>query len=120
MLERLQYALILLLFALAGSLADTSFRSDAGSVQPVLTETAADSSPAPGHNYLSVLTHPCDFSAEAPVVSFDHKAIFRQRTAVRTATDAAFGVRAALCTSSRVLHGKPADYYVFTLGRILI
>ena len=37
MQERIQLALILLLFALAGSLEDTSFRSGAESVRPALT-----------------------------------------------------------------------------------
>ena len=38
MQERIQLALILLLFALAGSLEDTSFRSGAESVRPALTQ----------------------------------------------------------------------------------
>ena len=40
MQERIQLALILLLFALAGSLEDTSFRSGAESVRPALTQSS--------------------------------------------------------------------------------
>ena len=120
MLERLQYTLILLLFVLAGSLEGPSFQDAAGGRQPSLTETVAACPPTAVRNYFSVALCPCSASIEAPVVSPDHKAVVRQRAAVRTAADAAFGVRAAMRTYSRVLHRDPVDYYIFSLERILI
>ena len=50
----------------------------------------------------------------------DHKAVVRQRAAVCTAVDAAFGVRTAMRTYSRALHADPVAYYVYSLERILI
>ena len=120
MQERLQYTLALLLLVLAGSLEGRSFRDDAQNVQPVLTESTVADSSAAVRNYLSAAIHSCDLTAETPVISFDHKAILRHRTAVRAAADAAFGVRAAMCTYSPVLHSDAVDYYVFSLGRIRI
>ena len=110
MLERLRYVLILLLFALAGNLGDTSFQ-DAGGVQPALDETVTACPPAAVRNYFSVALCSCSASIEAPV---------RQRAAVRTAVDAAFGVRTAMRTYARTLHADPVDYYVYSLERILI
>lgn len=120
MLERLQYALILLLFVLAGSLDGPSFQDAAGGVQPSLNESVAARPPQAVRNYFSVALCSCSASIEAPVVPSDHKALFRQRTDVRTAVDAAFGVRTAMRAYSRALHRNPVDYYVFSLGRILI
>ena len=119
MLERLRYVLILLLFALAGNLGDTSFQ-DAGGVQPALDETVTACPPAAVRNYFSVTLCSCSASIEAPVVQTDQKAVVRQRAAVRTAVDAAFGVRTAMRTYARTLHADPVDYYVYSLGRILI
>lgn len=82
MQERIQLALILLLFALAGSLEDTSFRSGAESVRPALTQSSV--------------------------------------AGARVACDAAFGLRTAMRTYSPALHPDAVDYYVFSLGRILI
>ena len=115
MLERLRYVLILLLFALAGNLGDTSFQ-DAGGVQPSLDETVTACPPAAVRNYFSVALCSCSASIEAPVVQTDHKAVVRQRAAV----DAAFGVRTAMRTYSRALHADPVAYYVYSLERILI
>ena len=105
MLERLRYVLILLLFALAGNLGDTSFQ-DVGGVQPALDETVTACPPAAVRNYFSVALCSCSASIEAPVV--------------HTAIDAAFGVRTAMRTYARTLHADPVDYYVYSLGRILI
>lgn len=120
MLERLQYALILLLFVLAGSLDGPSFQDGVGGVQPSLNETVAARPPQAARNYFSAALCSCSASIEAPVVPSDHKALFRQRTDVRTAVDAAFGVRTAMRAYSPALHRDPVDYYVFSLGRILI
>ena len=71
-------------------------------------------------NYFSVALCSCSASIEAPVVQTDQKAVVRQRAAVRTAVDAAFGVRTAMRTYARTLHADPVDYYVYSLERILI
>lgn len=120
MLERLRYVLILLLFALAGNLGDTSFQ-DAGGVQPSLDETVTACPPAAVRNYFSVALCSCSASIEAPVVQTDHKAVVRQRAAVRTRPSMPpFGVRTAMRTYSRALHADPVAYYVYSLERILI
>ena len=103
MQERIQLALILLLFALAGSLEDTSFRSGAESVRPALTQSSVAGSHAAACNYFSAAICPCAVSIEAPA-----------------APDAAFGLRTAMRTYSPALHPDAVDYYVFSLGRILI
>ena len=64
MLERLRYVLILLLFALAGNLGDTSFQ-DAGGVPPALDETVTACPPAAVRNYFSVALCSCSASIEA-------------------------------------------------------
>ena len=106
-------ALILLLFALAGSLEDTSFRSGAESVRPALTQSSVAGSHAAACNYFSAAICPCAVSIEAPAAPSDHKA-------ARVACDAAFGLRTAMRTYSPALHPDAVDYYVFSLGRILI
>ena len=117
MQERIQLALILLLFALAGSLEDTSFRSGAESVRPDLTQSSVAGSHAAACNYFSAAICPCAVSIEAPA---DHKAAVRQLAGARVACDAAFGLRTAMRTYSPALHPDAVDYYVFSLGRILI
>lgn len=120
MQERIQLALILLLFALAGSLEGTSFRSDGENVCPALTQSSVAGSHAAACNYLSAAICPCTASIEAPAAPSDHKAAVRQLAGARLACDAAFGVRTAMCTYSPALHPDAVDYYVFSLGRILI
>ena len=124
MQERIQLALILLLFALAGSLEDTSFRSGAESGRPALTQDKSESSVAGSHaaacNYFSAAICPCAVSIEAPAAPSDHKAAVRQLAGARVACDAAFGLRTAMRTYSPALHPDAVDYYVFSLGRILI
>ena len=111
MQERIQLALILLLFALAGSLEDTSFRSGAESVRPALTQSSVAGSHAAACNYFSAAICPCAVAIEAAV---------RQLAGARVACDAAFGLRTAMRTYSPALHPDAVDYYVFSLGRILI
>ena len=120
MQERIQLALILLLFALAGSLGDTSFRSGAESVRPALTQSSVAGSHAAACNYFSAAICPCAVSIEAPAAPSDHKAAVRQLVGARVACDAAFGLRTAMRTYSPALHPDAVDYYVFSLGRILI
>lgn len=120
MQERIQLILILLLFALTGSLEDTSFRSDAESVRPALTQSSVADSHAAACNYLSAAICPGGVSIEAPATQSDHKAFVRQLAGARPACDAAFGLRTAMRTYSPTLHPDAVDYYVFSLGRILI
>ena len=47
-------------------------------------------------------------------------AILEQDPGARVACDAAFGLRTAMRTYSPALHPDAVDYYVFSLGRILI
>ena len=116
MQERIQLALILLLFALAGSLEDTSFRSGAESVRPALTQSSVAGSHAAACNYFSAAICPCAVSIEAPAAP----SAVRQLAGARVACDAAFGLRTAMRTYSPALHPDAVDYYVFSLGRILI
>ena len=120
MVERIQYMLVLLLFVLAGSSEGESFRDEAPGVQTVLIPTTDSDASAVVRNYLSAGIPTCDFSAETPVVSFDQKAVVRQRAAVRAAAETAFGVCVAAHTRACARHGDAVDYYVFSLGRILI
>ena len=120
MQERIQLALILLLFALAGSLEDTSFRSGAESVRPALTQSSVAGSHAAACNYFSAAICPCAGAIAAPAAPSDHKAAVRQLAGARVACDAAFGLRTAMRTYSPALHPDAVDYYVFSLGRILI
>lgn len=119
MLERLRYVLILLLFALAGNLGDTSFQ-DAGGVPPALDETVTACPPAAVRNYFSVALCSCSASIEAPVVQTDQKAVVRSAPPCAPPSMPAFGVRTAMRTYARTLHADPVDYYVYSLGRILI
>lgn len=120
MQQRIQFVLILLLFVLTGSLQNTSFGGETPAGQTVLTRTASDEAPVAAHRYLSATFHACDISVETPVVSYDHKAMFRQRVGVRAASDAVFGPAMALRVATPLPYGKASDYYVFTLERILV
>lgn len=120
MVERIQYLLILLLFVLVGSLDGVSFGQEICGTQSVLTQPTDSDSLAPIHNYLSAWTHTCDTTAETPVISFEHRAVVRQRAAVRAAVDAAFDVRMAIRSLFGASHPDAVDYYVFSLERILI
>ena len=111
--------LILLLFALAGNLGDTSFQ-DAGGVQPSLDETVTACPPAAVRNYFSVALCSCSASIEAPVAPTDHKAVVRLLGDSRTAAAAAYDAGVLMRTRSRVLHADPVDYYVYSLERIRI
>ena len=119
MQERIQLALILLLFALAGSLEDTSFRSGAESVRPALTQSSVAGSHAAACNYFSAAICPCAVSIEAPAAPSDHKAAVRQLAGARVACDAAFGLRTAMRTYSPALHPDNISMY-FTLLVVVI
>lgn len=120
MQQRIQFVLILLLFVLTGSLQNTSFGGETSAEQAVLTRTTSDQTAIALHRYLSATFHACDISVETPVVSYDHKAVFRQRVGVRAASDAVFGPATAQRIATPLPYGKASDYYVFTLERILV
>ena len=120
MVEKIQYVLILLLFVLTGSLEEVSFRDGAHGAETVLTQSTDSDACAAARNQLSAWTHSCDFPADTPEVSLDHKYVVRQRAAVRSAVDALFGVRIATSVETGAPSDDGVDYYVFSLGRILI
>lgn len=121
MVERIQYLLILLLFALTGSLEEISFRSDSPDVQTVLTRSTDSDAYDVVRNHLSAWTHSCDFfSTETPVLTHDHKVVVRQRAAVRDAVETVFDVRIASHAHVAPFYGHAVDYHVFGLGHILI
>lgn len=122
MVERIQYMLILLLFVLTGSLEGVSFRCEDHGIQTVLTQSTESDTSDSARNTLSAWTHsfPCDYSSETPVVTFEHKALVRQRAAVRSVVESAFGVRMATRLHICVTGGDAVDYYVYSLGRLLI
>lgn len=112
--------LILSLFVLTGSLEGVSFRQVTCGCESVLTRSTDSDASDAVRNQLSAWTHTCDVTAETPVVSLDHKFVVRQRTAVRCAVETVFGVRMATATRCGASPGNAVDYYVFSLGRILI
>lgn len=120
MQQRIQFVLILSLFILTGSLQNTSFGGMTSTEGAVLTRTTSDEGAVATHRYLSAALHTCDISVETPVVSYDHKAMLRQRVGVRAASDAVFGRTTTRRVDTPLPYGKAVDYYVFTLGRILV
>lgn len=117
---RIQFVLILLLFALAGSLEGTSFRNDAGKVHPALKVSVFSDSHAAVRNYFSAAICPCATSIETSIAPSDHKAVVRQLAGARVAASAAYDVHTVMRTRFRALHADAVDYYVFSLGRIRI
>lgn len=122
MVERIQYMLILLLFVLTGSLEGVSFRCEDHGVQTVLTQSTESDASDTVRNTLSACTHSfcCDYSAETPVVTSGHKDLVRQRAVVRNAVETTFGVRMATRLQACRAGGDAVDYYVYSLGRLLI
>lgn len=120
MVERIQYLLILLLFVLTGSLEGVSFQEESREVQSFLVPSAESETSEVVRNQLSVWIHTCDFMAETPVTCFVHKAVVRQRAAVRCAVESVFGIRIASNLREDVSSGDAVDRYVFSLERILI
>ena len=112
MLERIQYALFVLLFVLAGSLDGATPQGGACRVQPGMSPQAALHAPVTAQNYFTAAVMLSgDASIEIPAHSSEHKAIVRHR----------FYARSAAALSDRgALYSKPVDYYIFSLGRILI
>ena len=114
MLERIQYALFILLFVLAGSLDGAQVQSGRVVSQPDRICQSTLRTPVPA----AVFT--CDAPIENPVQPSAQKAIVRLRHDARAMASA----RGLSCRPAYSdcfdLHPKPVDYYVFSLGRILI
>lgn len=120
MLERIQYALFILLFVMAGSLDGARIQSGRIDTQPGLFRKSTLHAPVPVHNYLTSAVVSCDAPIENPGQPSGQKAICRLRHDARTASSADVGLRRPAHSGCLVLHPKPVDYYVFSLGRILI
>lgn len=117
MLERIQYALFILLFVLAGSLDGAQVQSGRVVSQP--TEFA---SPLSGRRFRHTIVHAAVFTCDAPIRNPSNRPPEGDRPSRH---DAGHGVgRGLSCRPAYSdcfdLHPKPVDYYVFSLGRILI
>lgn len=121
MLEKIQYALILLLFVLTGSLECTSFQNDAESVQPALSRSTVVDPLSTVRDYAFSAICFCEASVIESSGSYsDHKAILRHHADTRIAAKAAYDLHSTMRTRSRVLPADAVDYYIFSLGRIRI
>lgn len=121
MLERIQYVLFVLLFVLAGSLDGAMLQGGASRVQPGMSPQAALHAPVTAQNYFTAAVMLSgDASIEIPAHSSEHKAIVRPRFLVRSAAVEAVAQRNSALSGRCALHPKPVDYYIFSLGRILI
>ena len=111
MLERIQYALFVLLFVLAGSLDGATSQGGACRVQPGMSPQAALHAPVTAQNYFTAAVMLSgDASIEIPAHSSEHKAIVRHRFYARSAAAeavaqlGALGPRRALFQAGRLLH----------------
>ena len=120
MLERIQYALFILLFVLAGSLDGAQVQSGRVVSQPDRICQSTLRTPVPAHNCFTAAVFTCDAPIENPVKPSAQKASVRLRHDARAMASA----RGLSCRPAYSdcfdLHPKPVDYYVFSLGRILI
>lgn len=120
MLERIQYALFVLLFVLAGSLDGAQIQSGGAGIQPGLFRKSTLQTSVPVHNYLTTAIISCDAPIENPGQPSAQKALVRLRHDARTASSADVAVHRPAHSGCFILHPRPVDYYVFSLGRILI
>ena len=121
MLERIQYALFVLLFVLAGSLDGATPQGGACRVQPGMSPQAALHAPVTAQNYFTAaVMRSGDASIEIPAHSSEHKAIVRHRFYARSAAAEAVAQQNSALSDRGALYSKPVDYYIFSLGRILI
>jgi hypothetical protein len=121
MLERIQYALFVLLFVLAGSLDGATPQGGACRVQPGMSPQAALHAPVTAQNYFTAAVMLSgDASIEIPAHSSEHKAIVRHRFYARSAAAEAVAQQNSALSDRGALYSKPVDYYIFSLGRILI
>lgn len=120
MLVRIQYVLFVLLFVLAGSLGGARPQGGACGMQPGLIRQSTLRAPVPVHNYVAATVISCEASIENPGQSSSQKAVVRPRCDLRSAASVAVAPRSPARSGSCVLHPRPVDYYIFSLGRILI
>ena len=120
MLERIQYALFILLFVLAGSLDGAQVQSGRAVSQPDQIRQSSLRMPVPAHNCFTAAVFTCDASIENPVQPSAQKAIVRLRHDTRAVAPACGLSCRPAYSGCFDLHPKPVDYYVFSLGRILI
>ena len=115
MLERIQYVLFVLLFVLAGSLDGATSQGGACRGQ------AALHAPVTAQNYFTAAVMLSgDASIEIPAHSSEHKAIVRHRFYARSAAAEAVAQQNSALSDRGARYSKPVDYYIFSLGRILI
>lgn len=121
MLERIQYVLFVLLFVLAGSLDGATSQGGACRVQPGLSPQATLHAPVTAQNYFTAAVMLSgDASIEIPAHSSEHKAIVRHRFYARSAAAKAVAQQNSALSDRGARYSKPVDYYIFSLGRILI
>lgn len=121
MLVRIQYVLCVLLFVLMGSLDGSSLPQDSYRVQPGINYGAVLHAPVTAQNCFSAAVMlPGDASIESPAHSSEHKAVARHRFYARSAASEAVTQLNSALSDLCALYRKPVDYYIFSLGRILI
>ena len=114
MLERIQYVLFVLLFVLAGSLDGATSQGGACRVQPGLSPQAALHAPVTAQNYFTAAVMLSgDASIEIPAHS-------SHRFCARSAAAEAVAQQNSALSDRGARYSKPVDYYIFSLGRILI
>ena len=117
MLERIQYALFVLLFVLAGSLDGATPQGGACRVQPGMSPQAALHAPVTAQNYFTAAVMLSgDASIEIPAHSSEHKAIVRHRFYARSAAAEAVAQQNSALSDRGALYSKPVDYYIFFSG----
>ncbi|WP_230320091.1 hypothetical protein [Alistipes onderdonkii] len=105
---------------MAGSLDGAQVQSGRAVSQPDQIRQSSLRMPVPAHNCFTAAVFTCDASIENPVQPSAQKAIVRLRHDTRAvATACGLSCRPAY-SGCFDLHPKPVDYYVFSLGRILI
>lgn len=122
MLERLQYILCISLFVLLGSLDGSQPQPEVRDVPSELSRQSVSlQTPLAARNYISAaILFSCDASIELPGHGSGQKAIMRHRSAVRPLAPESVAQGSALLPERYILYSRPVDYYIYSLGRILI
>lgn len=125
MVERIRYALFVLLFVLAGSLDGADLRCGADNMradrfQPGRLLDSTLCVHLPVHDYFTAAAVACEASIENPGQPSGQKAVVRSRREARPVWAADVAFRLPAHSGGTLLHPKPVDYYIFSLGRILI
>ena len=104
MLERIQYALFILLFVLAGSLDGAQVQSGRAVSQPDQIRQSSLRTPVPAHNCFTAAVFTCDASIENPVQPSAQKAIVRLRHDTRAVVPSGlFGLLRPASQAGRLL-----------------